>query len=396
MSSTVRSFRFSKRAIDALPNSDYKQTEYTDTELSGLKLIVTAKGKKSFLFRYTAQGVKRAMKIGDYLVMDVATARQKALEMKQLLSQHIDPQAEKDRCSAMPTFYEFCEKTYIPHAKQHKRSYQDDISKLNTHIYERLGSLRLGDITHLKIETYLSQLGKNAQLARATCNRHLALLSVIFNLAITHGLLEKNPCAQIKKLKENNQRERYLSPDELKRLLAVMDDTNPQTCEPNRITVAAIKLLLLTGTRREEALDAKWEDIDLNQKRWFLPHTKSGKSRYVHLNQSACELLGGIAPVEGCPYVFVNPKTKTRISTPVKTFKRLLEKAQISNFRIHDLRHHFASVAVNSGASLYVVQNLLGHASSQTTQRYAHLQNETLLAASEKVAQAMRYASIAS
>lgn len=375
--------------IDALPNSDKKQTEYSDTEVSGLKLIVTAKGNKSFLFRYTFQSTKRSVKLGDYVLMDVKKARQKALEMKQLLSQGIDPQAEKDRCSAMPTFKEFCEKTYIPHAKQHKRSYQDDISKLNTHIYQQFSSLKLGDITHLKIETYLNHLGINAQLAHATRNRHLALLSVIFNLAITHGLLEKNPCAHIKKLKENNQRERYLSPDELKRLLAVMDDTDPRTCEPNRITVAAIKLLLLTGTRREEALNAKWEDIDLNQKRWFLPHTKSGKSRYVQLNQGACELLRGITPVKGCPYVFVNPKTKTRINTPVKTFKRLLEKAQITNFRIHDLRHQFASAAVNSGASLYIVQGLLGHASSQTTQRYAHLQNETLLAASEKVAQAM-------
>lgn len=383
-------FCFNKRSIDALPNSDKKQTEYSDTEVSGLKLIVTAKGNKSFLFRYTFQSTKQSIKIGDYVLMDVKKARQKALEMKQLLSQGINPQAEKDRCSAMPTFKEFCEKTYIPHAKQHKRSYQDDISKLNTHMYAHLGSLRLGDITYLKIDAYLNHLGKDKKLADATYNRHLALLSVIFNLAITHGLLEKNPCAHIKKLKENNQRDRYLSPDELKRLLAVMDDTNPQTCEPNRITVAALKLLLLTGTRREEALSAKWKDIDLNQKRWFLPHTKSGKSRYVQLNRSACKLLSSIKPVQGCPYVFVNPKTKTRINTPVKTFKRLLEKAQITNFRIHDLRHHFASVAVNSGASLYVVQNLLGHASSQTTQRYAHLQSETLLAASEKVAQAMR------
>lgn len=390
MSTYSTQFCFNKRSIDALPNSDKKQTEYSDTDVSGLKLIVTAKGNKSFLFRYTFQSTKRSIKIGDYLLMDVKKARQKALEMKQLLSQGIDPQAEKDRCSAMPTFKEFCEKTYIPHAKQYKRSYKDDISKLNTHMYARLGSLQLGDITHPKIESYLNDLGKDKKLADATCNRHLALLSVIFNLAITHDLLEKNPCARIKKLKENNQRDRYLSPDELKRLLAVMDDTNPKTYERNRITVAALKLLLLTGTRREEALNAKWEDIDLNQKRWFLPHTKSGKSRPVQLNQSACDLLRSITPVQGCPYVFVNPKTNTRINTPVKTFKRLLKKAQIDDFRIHDLRHHFASVAVNNNVGLFVVQKLLGHSSPQTTQRYAHLQSETLLAASEKIAQAMR------
>jgi integrase len=156
------------------------------------------------------------------------------------------------------------------------------------------------------------------------------------------------------------------------------------------MVVAAIKLLLLTGTRREETLSAKWEDINLETKQWYLPKTKSGKTRFVQLNESACELLRGIEPVEGCPYVFVNHRTQTRISTPVKAFKRLLQKAQITDFRIHDLRHNFASMAVNSGATLYVVQNLLGHASSQTTQRYAHLQNETLLAASESIANLMR------
>ncbi len=195
--------------------------------------------------------------------------------------------------------------------------------------------------------------------------------------------------ANIKKLAENNQRERYLSADELQRLLAVMDDVNPETCESNRATVAAIKLLLLTGTRREEALNAKWNDINIQQRTWLLPKTKSGKHRYVQLNAAAIALLNSITPLEGCEYVFVNPRTKTRIHTPVKAFKRLLEKANIEDFRIHDLRHHFASTAVNSGATLYVVQQLLGHASSVTTQRYAHLKNETLLAASEAVASAM-------
>jgi site-specific recombinase XerD len=389
MATTNRCLRLSKRVIDALPASTSKETEYTDTDVSGLKLVVTKQGHKSFLLRYTFQGRKRAMKLGNYPVLDIANARSKALEAKRLLLENTDPQAERDVLESVPTLQYFCEHEYIPYAKQHKRSYADDISKLNTHVYGRLGHLRLSEISNKDIEQYLSNIRKDANLAPATSNRHLALLSVIFNLAIRFELLEKNPCTHIKKLKENNQRERFLSQDELSRLLAVMDDTNPETCEPNRITVAAIKLLLLTGTRREEALSAKWVDIDIDKKQWYLPQTKSGKKRFVQLNEAACELLRGIQPVEGCPFVFVNPRTKTRVSTPVKTFKRLLEKAKITNFKPHDLRHNFASMAVNSGASLYVVQHLLGHASAQTTQRYAHLQNETLLAASENIASLM-------
>ena len=390
MAITNRSYRFSKRLIDSLPPSDHKETEYTDLEVSGLKIVVTKTGNKSFLFRYTFQAKKRAMKLGNYPVLDVATARSKALDAKRLLQEGIDPQAERDELLSIPTLQQFCEKDYIPYARQHKRSYADDISKLNTHIYSQLGHLHLNQISSRIIEQYLANVRKNANLAPATSNRHLALLSMIFSLAIRFEVAENNPCTHIKKLQESNQRERYLSQVELKRLLTVLDDTNPKTCEPNRMVVAAIKLLLLTGTRREETLSAKWEDINLETRQWYLPKTKSGKTRFVQLNESACELLRGIEPVEGCPYVFVNHRTQTRISTPVKAFKRLLQKAQITDFRIHDLRHNFASMAVNSGASLYVVQNLLGHASSQTTQRYAHLQNETLLAASENIANLMR------
>lgn len=390
MAITNRSYRFSKRFIDSLPPSDHKETEYTDLEVSGLKIVVTKTGNKSFLFRYTFQAKKRAMKLGNYPVLDVATARSKALDAKRLLQEGIDPQAERDELLSIPTLQQFCETDYIPYARQHKRSYADDISKLNTHIYSQLGHLHLNQISSRIIEQYLANVRKNANLAPATSNRHLALLSMIFSLAIRFEVVENNPCTHIKKLQESNQRERYLSQVELKRLLTVLDDTNPNTCEPNRMVVAAIKLLLLTGTRREETLSAKWEDINLETRQWYLPKTKSGKTRFVQLNESACELLRGIEPVEGCPYVFVNHRTQTRISTPVKAFKRLLQKAQITDFRIHDLRHNFASMAVNSGATLYVVQNLLGHASSQTTQRYAHLQNETLLAASESIANLMR------
>lgn len=141
MAITNRSYRFSKRLIDSLPPSDHKETEYTDLEVSGLKIVVTKTGNKSFLFRYTFQAKKRAMKLGNYPVLDVATARSKALDAKRLLQEGIDPQAERDALQSIPTLQQFCELEYIPHAMQHKRSYADDISKLNTHIYSQLGHL---------------------------------------------------------------------------------------------------------------------------------------------------------------------------------------------------------------------------------------------------------------
>ncbi|HMV60146.1 MAG TPA: tyrosine-type recombinase/integrase [Agitococcus sp.] len=390
MASNNRILKLSKSVIDGLAASQSKEDEYTDSETSGLKLIVTKTAKKSFLFRYTIHGRKRAMKIGNYPVISLVEARKKVLDAKRLLNDGVDPQAQRDNQTQTPVFKIFCEDYYLPHARKHKRSFGDDECKLNKHLYHYFGQYTLNNINTLKIEQYLSSLRDKCHLAPATTNRHLALLSVIFNLAISLNFLEKNPCAPIRKLKEHNERQRYLTSDETQRLLAVMDDTNPETCEPNRAAVAAIKLLLLTGTRREEALNAKWEHINFEQRTWLLPKTKNDRIRHVQLNEAAIILLKSIKKIDDCPYVFVNERTKNRLNTPVKAFKRLLAKANIKDFRIHDLRHSFASAAVNSGSSLYIVQHLLGHASIQTTQRYAHLKNETLLAASENVAKAIQ------
>ena len=109
MATTNRCLRLSKRVIDALPASTSKETEYTDTDVSGLKLVVTKQGHKSFLLRYTFQGRKRAMILGNYPVLDIANARSKALEAKRLLLENTDPQAERDVLESVPTLQYFCE-----------------------------------------------------------------------------------------------------------------------------------------------------------------------------------------------------------------------------------------------------------------------------------------------
>ncbi|WP_279387966.1 tyrosine-type recombinase/integrase [Thiobaca trueperi] len=110
----------------------------------------------------------------------------------------------------------------------------------------------------------------------------------------------------------------------------------------------------------------------------FLPDTKSSKSRHVVLNPAALALLREQPRLEGNPYVFPGRVAGQALNNPIKGFQRILTAAGIENLRIHDLRHSFASLAVNAGATLYQVQHLLGHASPQTTQRYAHLSDEAL------------------
>jgi integrase len=157
-----------------------------------------------------------------------------------------------------------------------------------------------------------------------------------------------------------------------------------------------VAMLLLTGARRNEVLHARWQDIDFNARQWLIPKNKSARTRYIPLSDAALRLIEQVPRVEGCEYIFANPKTGkpfVQIWYPWDTARK---KAGLDDLRIHDLRHSYASFLVNAGRSLYEVQHLLGHARPVTTQRYAHLAQETLFEASNQAAAMMGDAALLS
>ena len=143
--------------------------------------------------------------------------------------------------------------------------------------------------------------------------------------------------------------------------------------------------MLYTGVRKQEALDARWEHVDLQKRTWFIPRSKNGKLRHVILNPMAIGLLERRSRLLGNPFVFPGKEAGKQLVNPQKAFNRVLTKISITNFRIHDLRHSFASLAINNGASLYEVQHLLGHSQAKTTSRYAHLGDDTLRKVSDNI-----------
>ena len=138
-------------------------------------------------------------------------------------------------------------------------------------------------------------------------------------------------------------------------------------------------MLILTGARKREVLDAKWEDFDFIRRLWRIPTTKLGKPRHVPLSDGVLNLLSAME--RKGDWVFANPKTNKPFVSIFCAWNTARAKAGLSDVRVHDLRHSFASLLINSGRSLYEVQKLLGHTQVKTTQRYAHLAPETLLAA---------------
>lgn len=384
---TGRKFRFSQKSVDALPpqapDSPSRETEYSDSEVRGLRLLVGKGGRKTYYLRYTWKGVKRCDRIGEHGPLTLADARRIAEETRRTVALGNDPRAVKEDPGGM-TFQRFALDEYMPHARASKRSADSDESKLRVHLFPRLGSKPLSEITTADIQRYHDSI--RVSHCPATANRHFALVHRMFKLAVQWGRLEKNPASGIRRHQENNKRQRFLSAEEIGRFwdaTAAENDTYPEA-------MGLFRFLLLTGLRLGEALKATWENMDQNRRTLFLPETKAGSSRFVVLNDEALEVLRSMEPFRkpGNPYIFPGEKKGKAVAHPWKPYRRVCERAGLGrDFRIHDLRHTFASVAINGGATLYDVKNLLGHHCAATTERYAHLGDARLRMVSGGVSQ---------
>ncbi|SKC66125.1 Site-specific recombinase XerD [Burkholderia sp. CF099] len=368
-----KKFAFNKRNLAALAHTGSgKSTEYSDAQVTGLKIEAYPSGRKVWFFRYTFDGKKSAIRIGEYPAIDLEEARSTALQHRAEVDRGFNPAEERRLKREELTFKQYAEDIYIPHAIAHKRSAKDDISKLRMHMYSSFGNRKLSSLTAHEISTYHGKIKQSHSIAYA--NRHLALVKRMLGLAVTWNHLSVNAATGIKLFKEGNSRQTYLSKDEARRVVAAMNnDKNPIAC-------AALKIMLLTGVRRQEALSAQWANVDLNAGVWLLPHTKSGRPRHVQLSDAAILVLQELHRRTGNS-IFVFPgRDRTKpLQDPRKTLWRVLKAAGIDKpFRIHDTRHTFASLCVQSGVSLYTVQHLLGHSQISTTQGYSHLDNPTL------------------
>lgn len=358
-------------------------------DVKGLKFVLS-KTTVRFICRFTFNGIKISKSLGSCLKDDIKAKVYELVPLvesfHQLIAKGVHPFAEPSGNSNKQTIAYFAKKVYLPNAKSRKKSYCNDETRLRIHVLPVLGKLRFEEISVGIVSKFLANLTSKG-LSNATINRVRALLSSIFNLAIDHEIIVSNPISRIKKYREDNQKERYLNDSELKRLMKVLNHPSDFGIE-NLVIVAAVKFLLLTGVRKREALDLKFTDVDIETGSWLLGENKSGKARRIHLNADALSIVKMMS--RQYPYVFANPQTGLPFNDIRKCFDKIMHAADIQDMRIHDLRHNFASLAVNSGESLYVVQHLLGHASPQTTQRYAHLQSDTLREASQHVADKIR------
>ena len=384
--SSPKRFRFTNQLIKSLPpnTSDSHSTdaEYSDTEISGLKCLVSkGEGRKKFLLRYLYHGRKRAIAIGHWPEVDVTLARKISMEHKRSLATGTDPKQERENKRQEMTFDELFNQHYLVWAKSAKRSWGKDFQRYRDHIRPVLGLMLLSDITPARILRLQQTL--SISLSAATCNRVIVLVKAVFTWAGRRGITSIHPARVVQLLRENNARQRYFTEDEIRRIFLSADD------DTSTVAACYVKLLLLPGLRRDELRLAKWEHVDPVKRTLWLPETKNGYGRIVHLNSLAMDVIRTLPTQRGNPWLFIGKKQGMPLNNPVKAFQRIVRRAGIFDKEvcIHTCRHSVAALIVSHGGTLYDVQAQLGHRSSQSSQRYAHLHPQRLQNTSQLLAE---------
>jgi integrase len=367
--------------------AEAKRLDIFDTNTKGLILEVRKSGGKTFYLRYqNERGKTRQLRLADARDVTLRQARHLADKVRNKIAMGEDPSDDKALLRQVPTFGQFIEEQYLPYVKNYKRSWGTDVSILKNHLLPRFANKHLDTFTRQDI-VKMHHDRRASGAAPGSANRLLIMMRYIFNLALRWEApgVKVNPTKGVPQFEENNSRERYLSVDEAHRLYESVCSSE------NTMLKYIVPMLILTGARKREMLDAKWQDFDLVRRIWRIPMTKSGKARHVPLSDGALDLLSTVPRHEGCEWAVPNPDTKKPYVGIYYAWNTARNRVGLGDVRIHDLRHSHASFLVNAGRTLYEVQHILGHTQVKTTQRYAHLNHDTLLDAANAANKAVGY-----
>ena len=363
------------RVNEATCPSDKKRADWFDTDCKGLVLEARITGGKTFHLRYQdSRGRTRQLSLADANDVTLSQARSLADKARNQIAMGEDPKKQRATAKAVPTFAAFIEERYMPYVKGYKKSWNSDDSYLRNHVLPAFGKKYMDEITKQEVITFHHGIRAKGY-AEGTANRILILLRYAFNLADKWGIagVKVNPTKDVPLFEDHaGKKERYLSKEEAQRIFeAVRRSENP-------VLQHIVPMLILTGARKREVLDARWEDFDLERRQWRIPTTKSGRPRHVPLSDGVLQLLTSL-PHREKGWIFANPKTGKPFVSVFISWNTARKLAGLADVRMHDLRHSFASFLVNAGRTLYEVQKILGHTQVKTTQRYAHLSQDTLV-----------------
>ena len=366
----------SRRTVEALKVE--KDTIFWDRELTGFGVRVHPSGRKVYIVQTRERGKPaKRVTVGRHGVITAEEARRRAAMIVARIKAGEDPVPEPlaAKLAEGPTVGDLAARWLEEHVGTRCKPSTAETYRLTVakHILPAIGRKSALPVEHKDVTELHHVLRQTPFMA----NRVVDTLSRIYNAAEDRGLIPEasNPCRLAVKFRERS-RDRFLTEEEFRRLGRVLDEA--ETCKGISVhAVAAIRLLLLTGCRKGEILNLKWDQVDLEANELRIPDTKTGP-RTISLSPEAVQVLAAIPRVDGNPFVIpgrIKGKAMRNLNDP---WEIVCERAKLENLRIHDARHSYASRALALGESLPMIGRLLGHTQVETTARYAHLAEDSL------------------
>ena len=374
------SVKLTKRAVDALSVAA-GDTVVWDRDLPGFGIRVYASGRKVWCIQTRGpSGRPKRVALGLLGEVTAEQARRRAALAIDRIRQGLDP--DPPAAAPEPTVADLCARYLEAHVRVNCRpgTVEAFESVIRRHIVPELGHLRLADVDRAEVAALHDSLRETPWQA----NQAVRVLASMFRLAQAWGMTppRRNPCRSVRRYREKG-RERFLTPAEYRRLGRVLDAAEADgSVFPT--AVPALRLLLLTGCRKNEILTLKWDDVDRAAGELRLRDSKSGW-RSVPLTPAVAHVLAGIPRRDGNPWVITGQKRGSHLKSLDDIWQRLRRQAGLDDVRIHDCRHSYASRALALGESLTMIGRLLGHAKIGTTARYAHLARDTEKASAARV-----------
>ncbi len=370
------------------PAPNKSREEHCDIALPGMYFETRATCTEwgTFFLRYKDDNGKTChQKLGRSCDITLKQAREEAKRLRAEIQLGANPRAEARAKKAIMSWSQYMETIYLPHVRAHLRSYKNLESLNEKYLEPEIGHLALNRISLQKAQTLHRDMVEKNGLQPASADHLAKLLRQALLYAVRLDFIASTPVSKIQLFNVDNRRENLLNDDELQRLLVVLDNANDR----RKTAALVIKYLISTGARVSEALNARWTDIDRERQTWMIQATnsKSKRRRSVPLSVVALGVLNQLETEGKSEYLFTNSKTGARLTTISKVWRALKQEADLpQQVRLYDAtRHQHASLLINSGHSLYVVQQILGHSDPSVTQRYAHLSTDTLQQAANSV-----------
>ena len=394
--------RFTKKVLDKLPLPPVgKRVDYFDTTTNHLTLRVSHVGTKAFVLYRKIDGIAERLTLGRYPTMTIDQARQMVAQLNGSIAVGNNPAEDKRSLRQESTLGEVFKRYMVEYAKPHKKSWEIDEQRYNVHLIhwqnKKLSAIKKQHVQkllvyiadHQRMIEGIDKVGRRKVKkvgGKGASNQILRLLRKVFNLAIDWGWDGDNPCTRIKEYKSKS-RDRFLEGDERPKFFEALGE------EPNTTARDYILASLLTGARRTNVLEMRWDEINLERKEWLIPETKNGESQRLPLISAMLTLLKDRKVKGGdSEWVFPSHGSTGHLTNPDKTWKRVLSRAGIEDVRgtwLRDLRRSMVSWQANTGASLSVIGKSLNHKNVNTTAIYARLALDPVRESMEKAAIAM-------